>query len=148
MGDHRHKKKISSDFFLNNMILWSHARGFTQDYKPAVFSNDSKVVNPTVTGSHRCSHEQTWQTNLEDDQCRQLAVLACVMFKNDENLGGDKNMGQLLWNRCVLQIYADASLSAPSHWLLQSEAAQRGMSNMFFITMNVPTEAPSSFIRY
>lgn len=103
MGDHRRKKKCQLIFFYNDMIVWSHT--LKDSHKTTNLPFLATILkwripqSRDLTDAYASKRDFSRKTNLEGDQCRQLAVPACVMFKNDENLGGNKNTGQLLWNR-------------------------------------------------
>lgn len=49
----------------------------------------------TLTDTCAIKHDYSRKTIMEGDQCRQLAVLDCVVFNNNLN-GGNKNLGESL----------------------------------------------------
>lgn len=98
MGDQRHEDNFNR--FLNCVILLSaHTGRFDQNMKPhRNCRNESTAVilqTRDVTDSLVIKRDFSRDTNMEDLQRRQLAVLACVVLNNDgKEL--NKNMGKIL----------------------------------------------------
>lgn len=73
------------------------------DHIPAVCSNDSKVAIPQtqdLTDTQVIKFDFSRKANIVDDQRRQLAVMAYVVFNNDERQGS-KNLVEILAGKTV-----------------------------------------------
>lgn len=61
------------------------------DHTAAVCRNDHQVAIPQtydLTDTYVITCDFSRKTNIDDNLCHQLAVLACAVFKNDDKKGG------------------------------------------------------------
>lgn len=79
MGDYTHKDSF------NTHLAFVVAIPQTQDL------TDTRVIK----------HDFSRKTNIEDNYCRQLALLACVVFNDEKEEGGCKNIDEIMAKKTV-----------------------------------------------